>query len=304
MERDSAYFRQAQLLLRAIPYIAKERCFSLKGGTAINLFHLPMPRISVDIDLTYLPIEDRDTSLVEARAALERIVSSMITASPHLNARLEATSGDALRAWVSGDNARIKIELSPVFRGALAPSVEMEVHARVQESLGYATMQILQKPDLYGGKICAALDRQHPRDLFDVHLLLRGSGLTRDVFEAFLVYLISSSRPIAELLQPNWKDISDVFERQFRGMTQEPVELDTLLDAGQALHARISELITDDDKRFLLSVKHGDPEWDLLSFANVSELPAVQWKLHNIRRMTKDRHLAALEKLVQVLAQL
>lgn len=304
MERDSVYFRQAQLLLQAIPYVAGERCFALKGGTAINLFHLPMPRISVDIDLTYLPIEDRDTSLVEARAALERIVSSMITASPHLNARQEATSADVLRAWVSGDNARIKIELSPVFRGALAPPVEMEVHAKVQEALGYATMQVLQKPDLYGGKICAALDRQHPRDLFDVYLLLRDSGLTRDVFEAFLVYLISSSRPIAELLQPNWKDISDVFERQFRGMTQEPVELDTLLEAGQALHARISELITDDDKGFLLSVKQGEPRWELLRVANVSELPAVQWKLHNIRLMTRDRHRAALEKLEQVLAQL
>lgn len=304
MERDSVYFRQAQLLLQAIPYVAGERCFALKGGTAINLFHLPMPRISVDIDLTYLPIEDRDTSLVEARAALERIVSSMITASPHLNARQEATSADVLRAWVFGDNARIKIEVSSVFRGALAPPVEMEVHAQVQAALGYATMQVIQKPDLYGGKICAALDRQHPRDLFDVHLLLRDSGLTRDVFEAFLVYLISSSRPIAELLQPRWKDISGVFERQFRGMTQEPVELDTLLEAGQALHARISELITEDDKRFLLSVKRGDPEWDLLRVANVSELPAVQWKLQNIRRMTKDRHRAALEKLEQVLTKL
>jgi predicted nucleotidyltransferase component of viral defense system len=304
VERDSAYFRQAQLLLRAIPYVAEERCFALKGGTAINLFHLPMPRLSVDIDLTYLSIEDRDTSLAEARAALERIVSSMVSASPNLNAQVEVKAADVLRAWVSARNARIKIELSPVFRGALAPPVEMEVHAQVQEALGYATMQVLQTPDLYGGKICAALDRQHPRDLFDVHLLLRDSGLTRDVFEAFLVYLISSSRPIAELLQPNWKDISDVFEEQFRGMTREPISLDALLEAREALRARIAQLITNDDKQFLLSVKQGDPEWDLLPIANVSELPAVRWKLQNIRRMPKDRHLAAIGKLERVLAHL
>ena len=304
MERDSVYFRQAQLLLQAIPYIAKERCFALKGGTAINLFYLPMPRLSVDIDLTYLPIQARDTTLVEVRAALERIISSMMSASPNLNAQVEANAADVLRAWVSAGNARIKIELSPVFRGALAPPVEMEVHAQVQEALGYAAMQVLQKPDLYGGKICAALDRQHPRDLFDVHLLLRNAGLTRDVFEAFLVYLISSSRPIAELLQPKWKNISDVFERQFRGMTREPVSLDTLLEARRVLHAQIAKLITSDDKQFLLSVKQGDPEWGLLPISNASQLPAVQWKLQNIRRMPQDRHLAALTKLEQVLAHL
>lgn len=304
MERDSVHFGQVQLLLQAIPYVADERCFALKGGTAINLFHLPMPRISVDIDLTYLPIEDRDTSLAFARAALERIVSSMVTSSPSLEARIEPGSGYGLRAWVSGKRARVKIELSPVFRGALAAPIEMEVHAQVQKAFGYAVMPVLQWPDLYAGKICAALDRQHPRDLFDVHMLLHGSGLTRAVFEAFLVYLISSSRPIAELLQPNWKDISDTFERQFRGMTREPISLDTLLDARQALLTQIAKWMTNADKRFLLSVKQGEPQWDLLPFANAHQLPSVLWKLQNIRRMPKDRYLVALSRLEQVLANL
>jgi predicted nucleotidyltransferase component of viral defense system len=304
MDRDSPYFRQAQLLLRAIPYIAAERCFALKGGTAINLFHLPMPRLSVDIDLAYLPIEDRDTSLAAARAALARIISTMMSSSPQLEARVDSGSSDGLRAWVSGGRARIKIELSPVFRGALAPPIDLEVHAKVQETFGYAAMPVLQRPDVYAGKICAALDRQHPRDLFDVHMLLRTSGLTREVFEAFLVYLISSSRPIAELLQPNWKDISGIFERQFKGMSLEPVTLDSLLEARQALLTRIAELMTDTDKQFLLSVKQAEPRWDLLPFANVEELPAVLWKLENVQRMPSDQYQAALSRLEHVLAHL
>ena len=50
------YRRQVQLLIRVLPSIAEEACFALKGGTAINLFVRDMPRLSVDIDLTYLPV--------------------------------------------------------------------------------------------------------------------------------------------------------------------------------------------------------------------------------------------------------
>ena len=77
MDRDSPYYRQVQLLFGTIPYVATENCFALKGGTAINLFHLPMPRLSVDIDLTYVPIEDRETGLRNASEALQRIVDRM-----------------------------------------------------------------------------------------------------------------------------------------------------------------------------------------------------------------------------------
>jgi predicted nucleotidyltransferase component of viral defense system len=54
---------QADLLLRVIPHIEKEKLFALKGGTAINLFVRDMPRLSVDIDLTYLPFDDRKTAV-------------------------------------------------------------------------------------------------------------------------------------------------------------------------------------------------------------------------------------------------
>jgi hypothetical protein len=70
MNKDTIYFRQVQLLVRIIPLIASESCFALKGGTAINLFVRDIPRLSVDIDLVYLPMDERETALQNIRAAL------------------------------------------------------------------------------------------------------------------------------------------------------------------------------------------------------------------------------------------
>jgi len=73
MPFNDVYRRQVDLLVRTLPYVAEEECFALKGGTAINLFVRDLPRLSVDIDLTYLPIADRDQSLAEIGDALRRI---------------------------------------------------------------------------------------------------------------------------------------------------------------------------------------------------------------------------------------
>jgi hypothetical protein len=304
MDRSSPYYRQVQLLVRALPYVADEPCFALRGGTAINLFHLPMPRLSVDIDLTYVPIEERGESLANARQALQRIANTMISSSPQLKARFQRNKEDELRVVVTEPDAQVAIELSPVMRGCIHEPMQLDVHAAVQREFGFASMAVLQPPDLYGGKICAALDRQHPRDLFDIKLLLDSNGLTRKVFEGFLVYLICSGRPIAELLNPQFKDISAEFERQFIGMTLEPVAIEELDSARRALLDRISKLMTDNDKAFLLSVKKYQPRWDLAPVRGIERLPAVQWKLANIGRMAPDRRERARNILERVLDRL
>jgi len=68
---DNPYYQQVVLLLDVLPIVGQETCFALKGGTAINLFVRNLPRLSVDIDLTYLPVQDRTTSLREVGSALE-----------------------------------------------------------------------------------------------------------------------------------------------------------------------------------------------------------------------------------------
>jgi len=64
------YMRQVALLVRTLPYIARHEAFALKGGTAINLFYRDMPRLSVDIDLTYLPLTAGETLGAAASSAL------------------------------------------------------------------------------------------------------------------------------------------------------------------------------------------------------------------------------------------
>src|SRR5690606_36532122 len=70
MAPHDAYRAQVELLIRCLPAVANAPDFALKGGTAINLFLRDMPRLSVDIDLTYLPITDRANALTDIRVQL------------------------------------------------------------------------------------------------------------------------------------------------------------------------------------------------------------------------------------------
>ncbi len=188
MDRNSEYYKQVQLLINVLPLVANEKCFALKGGTAINLFVRDFPRLSVDIDLVYLPMDDRDTALANITAALNRIADSILVAIPGTQIQKSFESrADALRLIVKQGDVQIKIELSPVLRGSVFPEEMREVSEKVEEQFGYVEMKMLSIPDLYAGKLCAALDRQHPRDLFDVKFLLENEGLTDDLKKTFLV---------------------------------------------------------------------------------------------------------------------
>ena len=121
---------------------------------------------------------------------------------------------------IDRNGVRIKVELSPVLRGTVYAPEKMQVSERVEEEFGYAEVSVVNLADLYAGKICAALDRQHPRDLFDVHLLLKNEGLTDEIRKATVVYLISHQRPISELLEPNRSDITNLYNGEFFGHGQ------------------------------------------------------------------------------------
>jgi predicted nucleotidyltransferase component of viral defense system len=122
-----------------------------------------------------------------------------------------------------------EIEVTPVLRGCVFDPVLKSVAEAVEETFGFAEMQVLSFPDLYAGKIVAALDRQHPRDFFDARELLAVDDALRGAFIAYLlshsriVYLLSHSRPMHEVLLAKRKDITVEFNRTFVGMTEEPV---------------------------------------------------------------------------------
>ncbi len=304
MSKKEEYAEQVRLLIRLLPIIDKEDCFALKGGTAINLFYRDLPRLSVDIDLLYLPMEDRDASLENIRAALARITDSIkksIAGSQVQNTTLQ--QDNSLRIIVSLNDVRVKIELSPVIRGSLFPAVRMEVRPLVEKEFGYAEMLVASHPDLYAGKLCAALDRQHPRDLFDVKQLYENEGLTEELRKTFLVFLISHFRPMAELLNPNRKDISGIYEMEFAQMAEIEVSLEELLSVREKLIADINKEMTDSERKFLLSVKNKTPDWALLGLdaALVAELPSVKWRLINLNKMSENKHVTAYKNLEAVL---
>lgn len=302
MDRTSPFYAQVALLVRVLPHLAQHECFALKGGTAINLFVRDLPRLSVDIDLAYLPVNSRDEALADIRQNFDQLERTLLAAMPGIRIqRPPEQVSDSQRLTLRLDNAQIKVELSPVLRGTVWPAATREVCPAVEDEFGYAAVPMVSIQDLYAGKICAALDRQHPRDLFDVMLLLDNEGIDRDLFRTFLVYLISHGRPMAELLSPTRKDIAATYEAEFRTMTLEPVPLEALLDAREGLIATLYAMLTDDDRAFLLSMKGKTPDWSLLGFEGVGELPAVKWKLQNLARMTTEKHEAALAQLREVL---
>ena len=208
MDRNSIYYKQVQLLIQVLPFVAKQKCFALKGGTAINLFVRNFPRLSVDIDLVYLPMKSRDDALQEIYDGLDAISADLKIAFKDVElTEAYRSKRDALRLIVARNGVQIKVELSPVLRGTVYEPKLMEVCAAVEDEFGYVEMPVVDLADLYAGKICAALDRQHPRDLFDVKWLLENEGLTDEIRKALLVYLSSHNRPMAELLSPQFKEL-------------------------------------------------------------------------------------------------
>lgn len=303
MDRNNEYYKQVQLLIRVLPLVANEKCFALKGGTAINLFVRDFPRLSVDIDLVYLPMDDRDIALANITSALNRIGDDILAAIPGTQIQKSFENrADALRLIVKQGDTQIKIELSPVLRGSVFLEEIREVSGKVEEQFGYVEMQMLSMADLYAGKLCAALDRQHPRDLFDVKFLLENEGLTDDLRKTFLVYLISHNRTIGELLRPTRKDLRPIYESEFVRMAQVDVPLEELEAVREKLISGLNNSLTDDEKRFLLSFKSLKPDWSLLGLQGVDVLPAVRWKILNLGKMDKDRHAQALKNLGEILS--
>ena len=303
--KNSPYFRQVELMVHTIPHVAAETGFALKGGTAINLFVRDMPRLSVGIDLAYLPVkEPRETALNKISEALRRIAMALKRAMPRV--KIQESQGQELKRItklvVSIGQTRIKIEPNEVIRGSVFPPEERELTQRAEQMFERSvTACVLSIPDLYGGKICAALDRQHPRDLFDVKVLLEQDGMTNEIRKAFVVYLASHDRPMSELLDPKRKEMRPVYESEFAGMTIDAVSCEDLVKARENLIGTLKKELTDNEKAFLVSLKEGQPKWSLLSIEGIEKLPAVQWKLRNIQSMRGKKHAEALDKLKKVL---
>lgn len=296
-----AYEVQVALLVRILPYVANETIFALKGGTAINLFYRDLPRLSVDVDLTYLPIKERGESLAEINDAMDRIAAAIEHGiNGAKTRRIEGGGGGATRIAARLGGAEIKIETSPVTRGVVHDPEIRSVSEVVEEEFGYAEMQIVSFEDLFGGKLHATVDRQHPRDLYDIKLLYENEGFTDDLFRTFLIYIASSSRPAHELLNPNLIDLDMPYAREFEGMTKKPVTLEELSETRIRLVRDIRERCDDDAKTFLRSLHGGEPDFSVIDRVRAADLPAIKWKLINLNKLKSEnpeKHAAQREEL-------
>lgn len=284
-----AYAAHVRLLVQVLPFVAEEACFALKGGTAINLFYRDLPRLSVDIDLTYLPVKDRNDSLAEIDAALDRIARRIEAALPNTRAPRIAGGGDGeTRFLVRQGGVEVKVETSPVTRGVVNEPTRRAVMSAVEDAFGFAEMPIVAFEDLFGGKIHAALDRQHPRDLYDVKLLYEHEGLTEALFRTFLVYAASSPRPLHEILRPTLKPLDEPYAQEFEGMTRQPVPIADLVKVRARLIDDLAARFGHPIGGFLLGLHDATPDFGLIGLPQAAALPAVRWKLLNLERLKRE----------------
>ena len=199
----------------------------------------------------------------------------------------------------------VKVETSPVLRGSVFEPERRRTSAAVEDVYGFAEANVVAFEDLYAGKLHAALDRQHPRDLFDVKLLLEHEGVTDDLFRAFLVHVASSNRPPHELLDPNLLPLQQAFDHQFAGMTAVPVSVDELAATRDELIGEVRRRLSGPPAGFLRSLVRAEPDFDAIGLAGAGRLPAVRWKVRNLRTLMAadsekhDDQVRALEALLR-----
>ncbi len=283
-------------MLSVLPEVAKEKSLALHGGTAINLFIREMPRLSVDIDLTYTRLDSRESALLGIRTALGGIKARIEKILRDVRVIDRSDKG---KLQISNSRSTVKLEVNLIGRGTIGEPKEMPLVLKAQEEFEvFCSMPIVPFEQLFGGKICAGLDRQHPLDIFDVKYLLENEGFTPKIKEGFFLCLLGSDRPTHELIDPNLQDQRRTLENHFDGMSYESFGYDEFETVRRQLVTTIHKSITHEDAEFLLRFTNVEPDWSLYNF---SAFPAIIWKLQNLKRL-KDTNPAKHSQQYQILS--
>lgn len=287
---DKHYADTVRLLLDIAPAVFANDIFAMKGGTAINLFVQDMPRLSVDIDVVYLPWQvPRDQALQAINQELAAIAERVAPMGVQTRLIHSKDLGDT-KLIAENDSTQVKVEVNVVFRGSVLPITRLPLSARTRDLFGVEfDVPTLAPDELYAGKLVAAMDRQHPRDLFDVRQMYETGGITDEMIECFVVYLAGHNRPTHEVLFGNDKDIAGEYGRAFQGMTETPCPLDVLLETRARLRQELPLRLSEAHRGFLSGLARGEPEWSLLQCPYVDQLPALRWKLTNLMMFKQRR---------------
>ena len=255
--------------------------FAIHGGTAINLYMLDLPRYSVDIDVTYIPIAPREESFEGIHKGLSDLKEKIKSVVPDITIAEKPN-----KIYCSQKGVMVKIEVSGTKRGLIEPYEIRTLCERAENEFETTNKaKVVSFSQLYGGKMAAALSRQHPRDLFDVKLMFEKTDDFQQIKKGFFYSLLGSDRPILESLLPNRIDQRETMIRQFDGMTNIPFSYNDYEETREKLIQFVNANLTQQDKSFLLSFEGGK---NLSMFADYQEylkFPAVQWKLQNITQL-------------------
>ena len=298
------HIERARMAFRVLPHVAAEPSFALKGGTAINLFYQDLARLSDDIDLTWLPIANRDQSLHEISDSLDRIVSGIRNQNSGINAKRSTPKTRDARIYITEGNLQIKLEASLITRGSVLEPTLKRTTPRAEHEFGCLEMRVLAFEDTYAGKLVATLDRRHPRDLFDVKVLYENQGISDDLLRVFCIYLASSNRPIHELLAPKSGFLDFKYHQELRGTTLTAVSQEMLIETGQRLLADIRSRLSNECRSFLLSLHDLVPDFEVIGLPDSERLPAIQWKLLNLKRLKSqnpEKHAVQRSQLLAAL---
>lgn len=283
---NPTYVQTVNLLLDIAPTVFQTPRFAMKGGTALNLFVQDLPRLSVDIDVVFINhLADRDTALEEIAQEIQRIEGATAEMGYETRTR-KVHGGDEVKLDIFSAEAEVKVEVNFVFRGTVLPVQTRSLSEKTQ-ALFSKNIQIpvLSPSELYGSKLVAAMDRQHPRDLFDVVKMYESHGLTQEILDCFVVYLAGHNRPVHEVLFSKPHPMEETFKNEFVGMTSEPINLNALLNTQQQLMAELPQSLTQNHRNFLLSLVQAKPDWSLLPFNHLQDMPAIKWKLQNLNNL-------------------
>lgn len=287
---DPKYLATARLLTEIAPTVFASGQFALKGGTAINLFLREMPRLSVDLDLVFT---DHQLGRAEALAGINEALREARTNLGKRGFKVQALSAADMgetKLLVQRDDLVVKVEVNTVMRGTIHPVQARSLTPAASDALlADVEVPLLAPEEVYGGKLVAAMDRQHPRDLFDVMQLFDHGGVTPGIRRAFVVYLASHNRTLHEVLFPPRKDVALAYEGGFVGMTTEPVTLDSLLAARDRLFAELPAALDADEREFLRTLVRARPDWSLLGISHLEELPAIRWRLQNLQELERKQ---------------
>ena len=297
---NAEYKKRVKLLLELIPSVSKIENLAIHGGTAINLFVLNLPRYSVDIDITYIPIQSREETFLYLKQDLVILKESIKKLFPKI-----IITEKPNKILCSLDGILVKIEVSGTKRGLIElPTIRPLCKLAQEEFNTFCEAKIVSVSQLYGGKIAAALDRQHPRDLFDVKLMFDYIKGFNDVKMGFINCLLGSDRPIVESLSPNRIDKQETLVNQFAGMTEIPFSYDDYEKTREKLVIFVCSNLTDKDKKFLLNFELGNPNWRSSEYTDFQKFPAIKWKLLNINKLKQGNpvkfkeNINKLEKLL------